>query len=55
MSAMMSKTDQATEQLQRMIEHGDLQPGSMVSESQLVEIDRTWAHPDPRGDPALCR
>lgn len=38
MSATMSKTDQATEQLQRMIEHGDLQPGSMVSESKLVEL-----------------
>ncbi len=34
----MSKTDQAIEQLQRMIEHGDLEPGSMVSESKLVEI-----------------
>ncbi|MDZ4393040.1 GntR family transcriptional regulator [Cypionkella sp.] len=34
----MSKTDQAIDQLQRMIEHGDLKPGSMVSESQLVEI-----------------
>lgn len=38
MRATMSKTDQATEQLQRMIEHGDLQPGSMVSESKLVEM-----------------
>lgn len=34
----MTKTDQAIDQLQRMIEHGDLKPGSMVSESQLVEI-----------------
>lgn len=34
----MSKTDQASQQLQRMIEHGDLQPGSMVSESKLVEM-----------------
>lgn len=38
MDAAMSKTDQATQQLQRMIEHGDLQPGSMVSESKLAEL-----------------
>lgn len=34
----MSKTEQAFEVLQRMIEHGDLQAGSMVSESKLVEL-----------------
>ncbi|AQS50188.1 hypothetical protein BMG03_20020 (plasmid) [Thioclava nitratireducens] len=34
----MSKTKQAFEVLQRMIEHGDLHAGTMVSESKLVEL-----------------
>ena len=35
---MGNQSDQAVEQLQRMIEHGELRPGSMVSERGLMEL-----------------
>lgn len=34
----MNKTEQAVDQLQRMIEQGDLAPGTMVSERALVDL-----------------
>lgn len=35
---MGNQSDQALEHLQRMIEHGELRPGSMVSERGLMEL-----------------